>query len=112
MIKIKNNTILKDDEEIGIITDGIAKIPGGKISNQDKGAIRKAVGDSNLKFDLGTTEATDDDEPANESDEAPAAEEARPEQGSPILDPMAKYKVPAGQDPRKGTKTKGWKGGR
>ena len=109
MIKIKNNTILKDDEEIGTITDGIAKIPGGKISNQDKGAIRKAVGDSNLKFDLGTTEATDDDEPANESDEAPAAEEVK---AGPVLDPMAKYKVPAGQDPRKGTKTKGWKGGR
>lgn len=109
MIKIKNNTILKDEEEIGTITDGIARIPGGKISNQDKGAIRKAIGDSNLKFDLGTTEATDDDEPANLPDEEPAASVTPP---SPVGDPMAKYKVPAGQDPRKGTKTKGWKGGR
>jgi hypothetical protein len=109
MIKIKNNTILKDEEEIGTITDGIAKIPGGKISNQDKGAIRKAVGDSGLKFDLGTTEATDDEE-ANIPDTDPPTALVTPP-AKVVGGPVSQYNVPVGQDPRLGTKTPGWKKG-
>ena len=103
MIKIQKNIILKDDSPIGEIVDGVANITVEKLSNQDKGAIRKAVGDDSLKFVIASAAA----ETTQEGDAGDA------EKTKPVADaPVSQYKIPAGQNPRLGTKTPGWKGGK
>jgi hypothetical protein len=103
-IQIEDGSILKNGETIGSIQDGVAVLTT-KVSNQDKGAIRKAAGDDSLSFKVVNPEEDSGDEEESPAEEAPKKNEPKPYKADG-------YPIPQGQDPRKGTKTPGWKGGK
>lgn len=106
-IQVQDGTILKDGNEIGTIEDGIATVTV-KLSNQDKGAIRKAAGDDGITFKVTDAKGSDENEDEGGDEGEDAQEEDAKKSAKPPYKPDT-YPVPVGQDPRKGTKTPGWK---
>lgn len=96
-IEIEGAVILKDGEQIGTI-DGDTAAMNAATPPAIKGKINEVAG-RKLTFTVGESD------PVEEKAETPAPAKKAP-------DPKNPYNVPAGQDPRFGTKTPGWKGGK
>lgn len=100
-IEIEGAVILKDGEQIGTI-DGDNAAMNAATPPAIKGKINEVAG-RKLSFTVGESA------PIETKGEQPAPASA-PAKKAP--DPKNPYNVPAGQDPRFGSKTPGWKGGK
>ena len=100
-IEIEGAVILKDGEQIGTIEgDNAAMIAATPPAI--KGKINEVAG-RRLTFTGGESA------PKSDAVETPAE---TPAEAKKVPDPKNPYNVPAGQDPRFGSKTPGWKGGK
>ena len=98
-IEIEGAVILKDGEQIGTI-DGDTAAMNAATPPAIKGKINEVAG-RKLTFTVGESA------PIETKGEQPA-----PASAKKAPDPKNPYNVPAGQDPRFGSKTPGWKGGK
>lgn len=113
-LEINGNSVIDDGQLVATI-DGDNATTSRPLPPAVKGRINALVGrkltfsvvEGNLP-DPGNAAGLPDaeDAPTAATPAAPAAEPAKAETA-----PANPYKVPVGQDPRYGAKTKGWKGG-
>ena len=106
-LEINGNSVLDDGQLVASI-DGDNATTSRPLPPAVKGRINALAG-KKLTFSVVEGDSSD----ARNSADLPTAEDAPPaaEPAKAEATSANPYKVPAGQDPRFGAKTKGWKGG-